>query len=811
MQCGIRLVFGCWLLLIYSINAFAITGPITGVANVTLGSNQLSTPGYFVNVPVNVDFSTMTGVDASQSVIPLVLGGYRFAIRYDNTLIQPLLINGKIPGGLTAEFSAAVNAHIINDTSNISTLVFHASQTSSLQPTGNIHVVNIPFLVKANTVGLTANISIVTMDLRTPISTITVPDTSLIGGVMIPNTVTNIQQIGILDITVLDSDSDGIADAFDNCFLVSNPTQDNLDGDAFGNSCDNDIDGDGFTLAQGDWNDYDNTLYPNAPEICGDGIDQSGSGGDLACTIPVVASVVDQTVKEGKLLVVPLSATDAGGDILTFSINTLPSFISLIDNANGTASLTIAPGYADAGSYPVTLTVNDDGVPTQSSVIMFNVVVTDAYSAHQYTALNPNLVSGSVNVVSLSDNNIITAGNTTLTLMRNQLGVIPSGELTQGTTITGTKAFDIGGSIHVTDMPAPSRFAGTQFVIPHIRFNHYYYMQSPEGDANAQIQIGANNYTVALPQGQVVEFNAGLDNAVSGTITTDLPILVSHLASKNSDSYAVPPAALEIWGIRSQQVHLGAISNNTNVTIYTDDGSSVSVVLNAGDRYMPVIGVSTYQGTGSSYRVIADQPIAAVQIADSDGSEQTAFMRTEDLAIRFGIPTDAQYIAVACPTSGTTVGLYDTTGALMDQQTCLGDNFIPGKAYFGNVNAGAHILAGAYLESSHPIHVIYEDSVTNDEHNLLGYTPNRTPVIINPNFQVNNEQDAVNLPLVVNDPDADILYFSEVGLPAGLSIDALTGVISGTINIGTVGSYIVTVMVVDRSSLKSLNINWVVN
>jgi hypothetical protein len=44
-----------------------------------------------------------------------------------------------------------------------------------------------------------------------------------------------------------------------------------------------DTDGDGFTENQGDCDDNDNSIYPGAPEICGDGIDQDCDGSDKIC------------------------------------------------------------------------------------------------------------------------------------------------------------------------------------------------------------------------------------------------------------------------------------------------------------------------------------------------------------------------------------------------------------------------------------------------------------------------------------------------------------------------------------------------
>jgi hypothetical protein len=64
------------------------------------------------------------------------------------------------------------------------------------------------------------------------------------------------------------SDSDGVHDGIDNCMTISNPTQANFDGDAFGDACDPDIDGDGIENASDPEADGDRVM--NIDEInCG--------------------------------------------------------------------------------------------------------------------------------------------------------------------------------------------------------------------------------------------------------------------------------------------------------------------------------------------------------------------------------------------------------------------------------------------------------------------------------------------------------------------------------------------------------------
>ena len=74
---------------------------------------------------------------------------------------------------------------------------------------------------------------------------------------------------------------------------------------------------------------------------------------------------------------------------------------------------------------------------------------------------------------------------------------------------------------------------------------------------------------------------------------------------------------------------------------------------------------------------------------------------------------------------------------------------------------------------------------------------NFAPLPLNPGPQSNTEGDTVTLPIVASDPDLETLTYAASGLPQGLSIDANTGVISGTLSATSAGSHAVTVSVSD--------------
>ena len=93
---------------------------------------------------------------------------------------------------------------------------------------------------------------------------------------------------------------------------------------------------------------------------------------------PVMAAVANATVNEGQTTTVNFSATDGNQDPLTFSVQNAPAFATFTDAGNGTASLQLAPGFTDAGTYNVSVTVNDGDATDSKS---FTITVADVNRA----------------------------------------------------------------------------------------------------------------------------------------------------------------------------------------------------------------------------------------------------------------------------------------------------------------------------------------------------------------------------------------------------------------------------------------------
>ena len=87
---------------------------------------------------------------------------------------------------------------------------------------------------------------------------------------------------------------------------------------------------------------------------------------------------------------------------------------------------------------------------------------------------------------------------------------------------------------------------------------------------------------------------------------------------------------------------------------------------------------------------------------------------------------------------------------------------------------------------------------------------NQAPGVINPGDQNSVEGEVISLPISTSDADGDSLSYSAVGLPADLSINSVTGEISGTLSSDSMGNYAITVSVSDDSASIDTMFSWVV-
>ena len=88
---------------------------------------------------------------------------------------------------------------------------------------------------------------------------------------------------------------------------------------------------------------------------------------------PVLDPVGNQSVNEGDVEVVTVTATDPDGTTPNFSEQNLPAFASLVDNLDGSATLTMSPTFADGGSYGGIVITATDGSLTDDETIAISV------------------------------------------------------------------------------------------------------------------------------------------------------------------------------------------------------------------------------------------------------------------------------------------------------------------------------------------------------------------------------------------------------------------------------------------------------
>ena len=142
---------------------------------------------------------------------------------------------------------------------------------------------------------------------------------------------------------------------------------------------------------------------------------------------------------------------------------------------------------------------------------------------------------------------------------------------------------------------------------------------------------------------------------------------------------------------------------------------------------------------------------------------------------------------------GTASGVY-IVNVDVGNQTSWQVNLVDGQSYYFAVQA--YDSDGLYSVFSNEVSAVAGE-----------------PFLTNPGDQSDAEGTAVTLALAASDPDGDTLSYSAPGLPPGLSLDAGTGDITGTVGVGAAAGspYSVTASVSDGGLSSSVSFTWTVS
>ncbi len=544
--------------------------------------------------------------------------------------------------------------------------------------------------------------------------------------------------------------------------------------------------------------------------------------------------VGNRTDAENAVISLDAGATDPDGDPLTYAATNLPAGLS-INTATGLITGTIA-FTAAPGPYAVSVTVRDSA--TVDATDTFTWTVTNTNREPTFDQDLANRADPEAAVISLD------AGATdpdadplsyAATNLPTGLSIDPGTGLISGMISTSAAAGSpYSVSITVTDSIGPGPDATDTFTWTVTNAN-----QEPTFDQNLGDRTDAENAIISLDAGATdldgnpltyaaTGLPAGLSidpatGLISGTIAftaaASSPFSVSITVT---DSIGPGPDASDTftWTVTNVNQeptfdqNLGDRADAENAVITLDagatdlDGDSLTY---AATNLPPGLGINTGTGliTGTITFDAAPGPYAVsitvrddttVDAIDTFSWTVTNTNREPTFDQNLGDRTDAENAVISLDAGGT-----DLDG---DGLTYAASNLPAGLS----IDTGTGLITGTIAFTAAPgpyaVSVTIRDGATVDATDNFTWTV--TNVNREPTFDQNlldrtdAENAVISLDAGATDPDSDPLTYAATNLPAGLSINASTGLISGTIAFTAApGPHAVSITVRDGSTVDA--------
>lgn len=433
------------------------------------------------------------------------------------------------------------------------------------------------------------------------------------------------------------------------------------------------------------------------------------------------------------------------------------SDVRVLDSTE-TTQLTHWVQYCDRRGTTTQIWVKVPSVPANSSTTIYvyagnpsTTSVSDMYGTFTYPTLqdlnyvvNSNLTNASITVVSLIDNNQVQLNSgTIINLNRQATTTFLAPTATSVLRALGPVMAKISNATG-TDALVPISFAGTQFLFPSILNTESFARYSPWSKATTTIYdalVVGSTGAIGTGTASTTVYNV----ATAGMVEATAPILAYMWDSGLGDSIVGYPATKrDLYGIRSQNNYIGHGTNGTTYNIYCSGITTVApVAQNRGARYTNATCASATQGGGNAVRITnISQPIGAINQNDGDGAESEVYLPDIELASEYMVPSNAQYVAIACPpkTGTNTIAYYNAANVLVSTTSCNINTSYPGKAFFGSTTNGVFVGQGSRIVSlgGQPFYAYFEDMTapgtasSGVESNLWGAVQARKRVAVEP-------------------------------------------------------------------------------